>query len=195
MDLAAREMDLAARSIDLLTILAKVAQSTETTQFIMKEVGRWLGREGLDENELQFYLESAHDLVKPNQQSELRSFYEAITDRKPKPSVVPLWAQPSGALGRLVARDPQQRWITSTISCLFRYHNESFVKDVICAFIMQTRFSHRSGKALSEYQLAWHPDTLRLGQILNKIVASNWLHIANSGLIGSKNESPSFPKS
>jgi hypothetical protein len=125
MDLAAREMDLAARSIDLLTVLTKVAQSTETTQFIMKEVGWWLGREGLDENELQFYLESAHGLVKPNQQSESRSPHEAITDIKPQPSTIPLWARPSGALGRLVAKDPQQRWITSTVSCLFRYHNES----------------------------------------------------------------------
>jgi hypothetical protein len=193
-DLAARGMDLAARSIDLLTTLGRVAQSSQAGEVIVKEIGRWLGKEGLDENELQFYLEHAHGLVRPNQQPKVVSFYEAVTTQKPKVAVVPLWAQPSGALGRLVARDPFQRWITSTISCLFRYHDQGFIKDVICALIMQSRSARSKGRQLSEYQLAWHPDTLRLGDILGKIVESNWLHIANCGIIGSPIECPELPE-
>ena len=63
---------------------------------------------------------------------------------------------------------------------------------MLCGLIIQ---SSRKGEApLSEYQLAWNPDTLRVGEVVNKIVHSNWLHIANAGLIGSESECPHLPE-
>src|SRR6266498_1191205 len=122
-DQTSRAMDVAARSIDLLSVLTKVAQTTEIGAVILREVSNWLGRESLDENELKFFLESTRALARPNDQAEVVKFFNAIIDRKPKKSIVPLSALPSGALGRLISTDPYQQWITSTISCLFRYHD------------------------------------------------------------------------
>lgn len=187
-----KAFDVTARSLDLLGILTKVANETEVGAFVIKEVGRWLGKEGLDENELYFFLDSTKALTRPNDQPETAAFFDAVNNRKSKKTVVPLWAQPSGALGRLVAKDPQQRWITSTISCLFRYHDERFIKFVLNGLILQQ--SRRGDAPLSEYQLGWHPDTLRLNEVVNKVVHSNWLHIANAGIIGSESECPSLPE-
>lgn len=112
------------------------------------------------------------------------NFFKAVTSRKPHQSVVRLWAQPSDALGRLVSRDFHQRWNTSTICFLFRYHDERFIKLVLCGLIMQS--IRKDKPPLSEYQLAWHPDTLCLGEVVNKVVQRNWLSIANAGILARK---------
>ncbi|KAF2181587.1 hypothetical protein K469DRAFT_713652 [Zopfia rhizophila CBS 207.26] len=191
-DQTSRAMDVAARSIDLLAVLTKASQTAEIGVVTLREISNWLGREGLDENELKFFLESTRALARPNNQAEVVNFFKAIIDRKPKRLIVPLSARPSGALGRLISTDPYQQWITSTISCLFRYHDERFIKHVLCNLIMQK--SHEGSKPLSEYQLEWHPDTLRLGDVVNKVIHSNWLHIANAGIIGSPGECPHLPE-
>ena len=98
-DIIPKAMDVTARSIDLLALLARVAHETEFGTFAMKEIGRWLGKEGLDENELHFFLESTKAMARPNDQTEISTFFDAVNYRKPKKTVVPLWAQPSGALG------------------------------------------------------------------------------------------------
>ncbi len=103
-DLASRVLDITARGIDLLTVVTKASTATDAGSLLTKEVGRWLGREGLDEFELGFFLKSTQALARPNSQPEVSKFIKAVTDRGPKQSVVPLWARPSGALGRLVAR-------------------------------------------------------------------------------------------
>lgn len=104
---------------------------------------------------------------------------------------MPFWAQPSGALGRLVANDPLQRWLTTTVCSLFRYHDERFIKLTLSSFIMLAR---RPGqKPLSEYQLAYDTEMLRLEPVVSKIVHSSWVHIANAGIIGSDSECPRLP--
>ncbi|KAK3370532.1 hypothetical protein B0H63DRAFT_514626 [Podospora didyma] len=101
LDITSRVLDITARGIDFRTVVTKVSAGVDTGASIAKELGRWLGREGLDEFELGFFLKSTQALVRPNSQP-----------------------QPSGTLGRLVASDPRQRWLTTTICCLFRYHDE-----------------------------------------------------------------------
>jgi len=68
----------------------------------------------------------------------------------------------------------------------------TIVKFVLCGLIMQN--TRKDQPPLSEYQLAWHPDNLRLQEVVNKVVHSNWLHIANAGLIGSDSECPRLPE-
>lgn len=192
-DSASRILDITARGIDLVTVLAKISTSTSAGSLIAKEVGGWLGREGLDEFELGFFLESTQALARPNDQPQVRNFIQAVTDRRPKPSVVPLWAQPSGALGRLVASDPRQRWLTTTICCLLRYHDERFIKLALSSLIILASPSEQNKQPLAEYQLAYHPGMLRLEPLVSKIVDSNWTHVANSGIIGSDAECPRLP--
>lgn len=172
-DSASRILDITARGIDLVKVLAKISTSTSAGSLIVKEVGGWLGREGLDEFELGFFLESTQALARPNDQPQVRNFIQAVTDRRPKPSVVPLWAQPSGALGRLVASDPRQRWLTTTICCLLRYHDERFIKLALSSLIILASPSEQNKQPLAEYQLAYHPGMLQLEPLVSKIVDSN----------------------
>jgi hypothetical protein len=52
MEMVAKAMDLSARTIDLLAVVGKLTDGTGLVAVIARELGRWLGREGLEEGEL-----------------------------------------------------------------------------------------------------------------------------------------------
>jgi hypothetical protein len=182
-EIVTRNLDLWARGIDLLTSLSETANSPHSVVRVGMEIGRWLGREKLNERELRFCLEKARGLVIPN--SHGQQFYDAVLSGTQERSVGPLFVQPSGALGRLMANDPFLCWMTSTIACLFEFHSENFISDVLCSFIMQANIPKDDGKPMTEYQLAWHPVRLQLKPVLDKIVSSIWFNIVNSGVVKS----------
>ncbi|KAH7377498.1 hypothetical protein BKA64DRAFT_648977 [Cadophora sp. MPI-SDFR-AT-0126] len=192
-ELVARGMDLSARGVDLLTALTETANSPHSIVHVGIELGRWLGREKLSENQLQFCLEKARGLVIAN--SHGHHFYEAVMAGTTERAVGPLFVQPSGSLGRMMARDPFLCWMTSTIACLFEFHGEDFISDVLCSFIIQAQME-KDGKPLKEYQLAWHPLRLQLKPVLQKIISSIWFNIVNSGVVkagGGKGSPTSLP--
>ena len=194
-DVVARSLDLSARGVDLLTALTETANSPHSVVHVAMEIGRWLGREKLNERELQFCLEKARGLVIPNLRG--NQFYDAVLTGTRERTVGSLFTQPSGALGRHMVNDPYSCWMTSTIACLFEFHSENFISDVLCSFIMQAHLSE-DGKPVTEYQLAWHPVRLRLKPVLEKIVSSIWYNVVNSGIIKSgqlgSNESLPLPR-
>ena len=184
-DIAARSLDVFARSIDLPTSLAVTANSPHSVVRVGMELGRWLGREKLNEHELHFCLEKASGLVIAN--SKGNQFYQAVVTGsrvRAHRAVGPLFAQPSGALGRLMANDPHLCWITSTIACLFEFHGENFICDVLCSFIMSAHLS-KNGEPVREHQLAWDPMRLQLKLVLEKMVSSIWFNVVNSGVVRS----------
>ncbi|KAH8666782.1 hypothetical protein BX600DRAFT_281404 [Xylariales sp. PMI_506] len=191
MELASKVLDLSARSIDLLSIVSRLSQATEPTAVIAKEVGRWLGKEGLDEDELDHLFGKSRSLVTTNEQDNVVEFFQAVVSRRAEPSVVPLWAQPQGSLGRIISRDPTQRWITSTVCCLFEYHDEQFVKSFMSTFLMLA--SRRGQPPISQHLLERDPEKLRLDMVVKKIVESTWLNICNAGILGSAEECPKLP--
>lgn len=93
-----------------------------------------------------------------------------------------------------MAKDPYLCWMTSTIACLFEFHGEDFISDVLCSFIMQAHMS-KDGKALREFRLAWHPLRLQLKLVLDRIVSSIWYNVVNSGVVttGEQGSSTSLP--
>ncbi|KAF4985620.1 hypothetical protein FGRMN_11150 [Fusarium graminum] len=135
MEVASKALDLTARTIDLLFVVGRISDVTGTAALIAKELGRWLGREGLDEHELSFFLSKSQALAMPNEQERVTSFFTAVTSKRSQPAVVSLWAMPSGALGKYLTSDPQQRWISSTLCCLFRYHDQDFTKAFLSWFL------------------------------------------------------------
>ncbi|OAP53697.1 hypothetical protein AYL99_12137 [Fonsecaea erecta] len=179
-DLVARGLDISARSIDLLTTLVKPTTKEQSALNLAIEIGRWLGREKLSENRLQNCLEKARGLVQANQQG--HKFYEAVISgmHTPKRAAGYLFTQSSGSLGRLMAQDPYLRWMTSTITCLFEFHDENFISDVLCAFIMQ---SHLGKRIITVHEYKWDALYLQLKPVLDKIVSSIWFNIVNSGVI------------
>jgi hypothetical protein len=188
-DVVARSMDLSARGVDLLTAITETANSPHSVVHVAMEIGRWLGREKLNERELQFCLEKARGLVKPNLRG--NQFYDAVLTGTRERTVGSLFTQ------RYMVNDPYLCWMTSTIACLFEFHSENFISDVLCSFIMQAHLSE-DGKPVTEYQLAWHSVRLRLKPVLEKIVSSIWYNVVNSGIIKSgqlgSNESLPLPR-
>lgn len=77
--------------------------------------------------------------------------------------------------------DPFLCWMTSTTARLFEFQGEDFISDVLCSFIMQAH--NNGGKALKEYQLAWHPLRIQLKPVLQKIISSMWFNAVNSGVV------------
>lgn len=178
-ELVARRLDVSARGIDLLTALTNMANSPHSIVHMGIELGRWLNRERLSESQLQFCLEKASGLVIANSRG--NDFYKAVMSGTRQRAVGPLFAQPSGSLGRIMTDDPLLCWMTSTTACLFEFHGEDFISDVLCSFIMQAH--NNGGKTLKEYQLAWHPLRLQLKPVLQKIVSSMWFDVVNSGVV------------
>lgn len=188
MDLTAKAMDVSARSLDLLAIVGRLAQASGTTALLSQEIGRWLGREGLDETELEFFLWTSQSLAMPNERTEVQAYFKTIQNARPHKPVVPLFALPSQSLGKLVARDPLQRWMTSSISCLFRYHDEAFVIDFLSTFL--TISIQPAPMPPPRHRLERSAEKLRLDAVVRKVVSSSWLHITNAGLIGSADQCP-----
>jgi len=178
-ELVARRMDVSARGIDLLTALTDMANSPHSIVHMGIELGRWLNRERLSESQLQFCLKKARGLVVANSRGQ--KFYEAVTSGERKRVVGPIFVQPSGSLGRIMTDDPFLCWMTSTTACLFEFHGEDFISDVLCSFIMQAQDDRE--KTLKEHQLAWHPLRLQLKPVLQKIVSSMWFNVVNSGIV------------
>lgn len=194
-EMAARSLDVFARSIDLLNSLVVTANSPQSVVHVGMEIGRWLGHEKLNEHELHFCLEKARGLVIANSKGD--RFYQAVvagSRERARGAVGPLFAQSSGALGRLMANDPYLCWITSTIACLFEFHSENFVCDVLCSFIMSAHLS-KNGETVKEYHLAWDPMRLQLKPVLEKMVSSIWFNVVNSGVVrpGQQGSTESLP--
>lgn len=69
-------MDITARDIDLLTALTENANRPHSLMNVGIELGKWLGREKLSENQLRFCLEKARGLALANAKG--NQFYEAV---------------------------------------------------------------------------------------------------------------------
>lgn len=176
-------MDLAARSIDLLTALGNTANSPNSVIRTAVELGRWLGRERLNENELQFCFQQARSLVLPNETCD--SFYQRIlVSSPPRSATIFVTVQASGSLGRLIANDLNLRWLTSTISGLFQFHSERFISDAICTFMIQARRPAKEA-FLTKRQLCSNTDRVKIQPVLEKIISSIWFYVVNSGTIKS----------
>lgn len=176
-DLVARGLDVAARSIDLLAILGEFSNRSSPMYQLALEFGRWLEREKLSHWQLQSCLKEARDLVLPNAKGQ--EFFDLVLEGSQTRAAGPIFARPHGSLGRHLAGDIHLRWVTSTISCLFEYHSEGFIADVLCSFIMQSKLA-TDQKPLSESRLAYHPMRLQIKPVLDKMVSSIWCNVVNS---------------
>jgi hypothetical protein len=174
----ARKLDVVARSVDLLTTLTNAANSSNGLAVVAFEIGAWLGRERLNQYELQNCFEHAKSLIIPNAQGE--AFIEKVIHGISSHAVLPLRVVPSGALGRLLLHDRALCWMASTATCLLQNHGETYTTDAIISFIVNTHAASQHGY-LSDQELAWHPLRVQLEPVITKLVSSVWLNVVNSG--------------
>jgi hypothetical protein len=112
-----RKLDLAARAIDLTLALTKATHTSDSWLKGAWEVGQWLGREKLNQYELEECMQKAKGLVVPNHNGQ--ALFDDIVqgvDNKPRG---PLFLEQSDSLGRLMAEDPYLSWMISTVASLF----------------------------------------------------------------------------
>ena len=179
MEVKVRTLDLLARTLDLTNALV---HATSTSNPFIKgawEIGQWLGREKLNQYELEDCMRKAKGLVTPNRNGQ--ALFDSIIrggDGKP---VKPLFLQQSGSLGRLMAGDPQLCWLISTVACLFQFHSSSgFISATIIAFIMQARPPHDISVKHADLFI-YHPSQVQLQSVVDKIVSSVWYNVINAG--------------
>lgn len=193
MELVAKAMDLSTRTIDLLAVLGRLTEGTGTVALIARELGRWLGREGVEEDELRFFLAKTQALTMPNRDERVLRFFSAVTTTRRQSTVVPFSVQPFGSMGKYLASDPLQQWISSTICCLFRYHDQRYIKSFLSFFLILS--AQKGGEVPPrQYKISSMPEKLRLDPVVSKVVESTWLHVGNAGLLGNDNECPRLPE-
>jgi hypothetical protein len=170
--LAIRSLDLTARVVDLTSALGQA--STVANGLI--EIGQWLALERVNKQELHNCFTKARGLVYANKAGE--EFYSSITSSDTTKRIWPLAVQQSGALGRIMIKDPHLAWVISTTACLMQYHNERFISEAICMMIMQ---SDPQNQGRPEYELRYLASRVELKAVIDKIITSVWFNVINSG--------------
>jgi hypothetical protein len=173
--MAAPSLDVTARGIDLFTVLTN---ATKTGKVFM-EIGRWLGIEGLGQQELEVCLSQARDLVHANEECE--PFYRTVTANTKFMAVMKDFGTSgtAGSLGGMMARDQHLRWLTSTVAGLMQFHDEDHVRQTMLVFLLQA--GRASGTPLlSRDSIKYNPDGMTITPVLGKLVNSIWFYITNS---------------
>ena len=180
-ELTARRLDITARGIDLVSSIAHVTGSSSPLIRIPWEIGQWLGREKLNQHELENCLQRAKGLVIANEHGQ--ALFEGIlrgTESKP---IGPLFLQQSGSLGRLIAHDPNLSWMISTIACLFQYYRDvRHITHTVASFIVRSGTAQGTRSfADSSQHLTYSPEQIQIMPVVSKIVSSVWHNVINSG--------------
>jgi hypothetical protein len=180
-ELRVRKLDLAARALDLTLALVHATSSSDKIIRGAWEIGQWLGRERLNQYELQDCMLKAKGLVLPNENA--LELFDGIIEGMENKRVGPLFLQQSGSLGRLLAGDPNLSWLVSTIACLFQFHrDEQFVSNAVTAFILfSEEAQHKAGSGGMGDSLFRKPVQTQIRPVLNKIVTSVWYNVINAG--------------
>ncbi|KAG7008754.1 hypothetical protein G7Y79_00004g013380 [Physcia stellaris] len=181
-ELAARGMDVSARGMDLLQTIAEITNSSNGAIKTASNVMYWLGRERINQEDLEHCLTRAKDLVHPNGDALL--FYNDVLkgiEMMPQSVLRPFKSISSGSLGRFLVFDPGLAWITSTISGLYQFHDESFIAHAVTALIVHMN-AQREGDQTKFLSSFWsNPVCLKMMPVVKKITSSVWLNIVNSG--------------
>ncbi|ERF72447.1 hypothetical protein EPUS_07904 [Endocarpon pusillum Z07020] len=176
-----RKLDLAARAIDLTLALTRATHTSDSWLKGAWEVGQWLGREKLNQYELEECMQKAKGLVVPNHNGQ--ALFEDIVqgvDNKPRG---PLFLEQSGSLGRLMAEDPYLSWMISTVASLFQFHKDvAFISHALVSFILRAHDarqpSHHS--EVADFPTYSHAQ-VRIKAVIDKIVLSIWHNVVNAG--------------
>ncbi|KAH6839584.1 hypothetical protein B0I37DRAFT_386776 [Chaetomium sp. MPI-CAGE-AT-0009] len=167
-------VEVAARGMDLLTAIF----NSPGTRAVAN-IARWLGREGVDEEELRLCLEQSSGLVYGNDNCE--DFYKAVTLQPPITKIAKDFVAQgtSGSLGGQMAAHPHLRWLTSTVAGLFQFHSQDFIHATLLAFIIQA--NRNRGELLSETKAKYDTRGITIKRVLRKLVDSVWFNVVNSG--------------
>ncbi|KAI4261723.1 MAG: hypothetical protein L6R42_003081 [Xanthoria sp. 1 TBL-2021] len=139
---------------------------------------RWLERSGVDEVEFQRCMSRAESLAYPNKNGMVLS--ESITKadnrlQQLKQGHLPLSLTFSQALGRLLVREPDLCYMTSTTACLLQYHDLAYTASALTSVVLD-RGGHEE-----ETKYTYEPWRASIRAVIVKVVESIFLNITNAG--------------
>lgn len=172
-------MDITARGIDLIKTIMDIANSPDKAVSIAAGVMHRLGLEGVGQEELTRFLESAKSLAYPNGEGE--KFSSQVIQGVNVVSAGPFAAITSGSLGRYLLFDRQLSWITTTITALYHFHDEDFIAGTMTSLIIQTNRQQGDKQARLRATPGYDPEYETMLPVIKKITSSVWLNIVNSG--------------
>ncbi len=157
-------LDVASGSINLVSAVLNSAGSVGSAG---KELFKWLGREGLSEEQFVYTMGLAQDLSAPNihGQSLLDSLDVTASRLYGLQLVMP------GALGRAIQKDPQLCWMATTVAALLKYNNLVDVTRLLVDLIVSQAIGPDDYRAPAY--------TLRVSPVIKKSVESIALHTTN----------------
>ena len=180
----ARGLDLAARGVDLTVALSNATNSSNPLFRGAWEIGQWLGREKLNQHELQDCMDKSKGLVFPNHNGQqiLLDIVRGV-ERKP---IGPLFLEQSGSLGRLMASDPNLSWMVTTATGLFQFHRDDrFVTETVTALIASSQPDTNTTAMDGTLNLPgfslYDPSRTQLRPVVSKIISSVWYNVVNAG--------------
>lgn len=175
----ASTLDVIARSLDLCRSLMDASNSTSPVVNAIMEVGQWLGREKLSKFELQDCLQKARGIALPNSTAQI--LFEDIRSGIDASDTAPFIPRSGGSLGSLMANDPNLCWMVSTVACLFQFHEFYDVTECVKDFILASQPRGREIYWDDVHDCpCYHPSTVHLGRVVDKIVSSIWFNVVNS---------------
>jgi hypothetical protein len=176
-------MDLATRSIDLLSTLIQASENrSHSAVGLMIEIAKWLGREKLNESELEDCFRRGRDIFTPNEDT--AAFFDDVLKDSSNRTFLTLHTRTTGSLGHLIARDPQLSWMVSTVACLFQYVGEYDVNHAIRALLRHGGVEpsdQKTGKPSHDNFKSETPSSAHMGRVVRAIVSSIWFNVVNAG--------------
>jgi hypothetical protein len=174
----AQGMDVTARGIDLLSTTAQLLNSPNGAIQAASNFIYWLGRERIGEEELSHCLVRARGFVHLNSAG-MGFCAEVIKELELKHVRGPFGSIKSGCLGRTLIRDYELAWITSTITCLYQFHDAKFITYAMTVLIVRI-CEEKDGKMAPCANPWTDPTCLRMMPVISKISSSVWLNIVNT---------------
>lgn len=122
--------DQTTKTFDLVRALAETSIRGNGVAMAVTELGRWLSRERIPDEEFQHFLSQTAGLAYPNENGlQLR---KKIDNSSHRLKLGGLDLLRSGSIGRMLAYDSRYCYVVTTAATLMSYHDQLFATEVLC---------------------------------------------------------------
>ncbi|GAB7347779.1 hypothetical protein MBLNU459_g5321t3 [Dothideomycetes sp. NU459] len=167
---------MAHNDLSLTTAIINLVAPTGIVVGFAKDLLKWLSRQGVDEGAFAECARLSKGLAYPNSNgSKIQTSVVAADEKLRNLRNVPLGLIYSGALGRLMLKDPDYCYMVSTVATLIRHHDVEYAKAALTSMILD------QGGHEIECKPKYHVQRAPVKAVISKIVESAHLNVTNPG--------------
>ena len=142
---------------------------------VIRDVFKWLGREGIDEADYQYCVERTAGLAYPNENGRILRQQIIETDRRPA-VIAGIATIQSGAVGRYMASSEQHAYIVTTTVIASRFRSLEDLPTLLCEIVL-ANIDIEESKTGPPIDII----RMRLLSVLSKVIDSISLNVVNVG--------------